>query len=112
MSNGPTEQRPSEQRPTEQAWEQPTFTEREPQPVVWGPVIVPGENRLVLAPPTAQEQQLVTLRRLILPIALLVAAITGHWFPVLLLALVANGVLRRQLAMSRRARVQVVPTLR
>ncbi|MCA0297179.1 MAG: hypothetical protein LCH96_18075 [Actinobacteria bacterium] len=132
MSNGPTDtspyaqspfgQNPPAQRPTElyapgqdaagQAWEQPTFTEREEQPVVWGQVVVPGENGLVVAPPTAQEQQLMLLRRLIFPIALVLAVVTGHWFTVVVLALVVTGSLRRQLAMSRRHRLQLAPTLR
>lgn len=127
MSYGPTEQRPSEQwpteqrptdqwptgqRPTEQAWEQPSFTGRDPQPVVWGEVIVPGESRLVLAPLTPHERQLVTLRRLIFPVALLVAVLTGSWFTVLVLALVVNFILRRQLALSRHQRVRITLTLR
>jgi hypothetical protein len=115
-AQSPFEQRPSEQppaqRPADAMWEQPTFTQREPEPAVWGQVLVPVESRLVVAPPTAQEQQLWTLRRLIFPIALVIAVITGHWVPVLVLALVISGILRRQLAMSRRQRLQVAPTLR
>ncbi len=108
----PTEHFAAEQRLAETVWEQPTFTERRAEPVVWGQVVVPAESRLVVAPPTAQEQQLWTFRRLVFPIALVIAVITGHWVPVLVLSLVVSGILRRQLAMSRRQRLQIAPTLR
>ncbi len=111
-AQSPSAQGPAGQRPADQQWEQPTFTERRPEPVVVGQVLVPGESRLVVAPPSAQEQQLWTLRRLIFPIALVVAVVTGHWIPVIVLAIVVSGIVRRQLAISRRQRLQVAPTLR
>ena len=106
------EQQPAAQRPTEPAWEQPTFTERDPQAPVWGQVIVPVESRLVVAPPSSQEETLRTIRRLVFPVALVIAIVTGHWFPVLVLAIIVSNVLRRQLWQARQRRLQLTTTLR
>jgi hypothetical protein len=103
---------PTEQRPVQNQWEQPSFSEPEQQAPVWGEVIVPGEARLVVAPPTPQEELLRTVRRFLFPIALVLAIVTGDFLPILVLALIANAVLKRQLWRARQQRLRLAPTLR
>lgn len=92
--------------PTEQHWEQPSFDTRPAGEPVSGPVLVPAAT-LVVAPPTPQEETLRTMRRLVWPLALVVAVVTGSWVSALVLAIVASAVLKRQLFLAWQQRVQL-----
>lgn len=85
--------------PSEQYWEQPTFTEPAPPPVtgqVLSGAMVPGATRVEVAPPSHEEATLRTIRRLIWPVALVLAIAGGHWVPLLVLAIVVSAILRRR----------------
>ncbi len=102
-------------RPSEQYWEQPTFSDPAAPPPVTGEVMsgpmVPGATRVLVAPPSHEEATLRTIRRLVWPVALVVAIISGHWVPVLVLAIVVSAILRRRVwaLASRRLVMRTTP---
>jgi Na+/H+-dicarboxylate symporter len=100
------------ERPSDTRWEQPAYSEAAPQAPVWGEVIVPGQTTVVVAPPSPQEQSLRTLRRLVFPVALVLAVVTGEWLPVLVLAIIVGAVLKRQLRLEEYRRFALATTLR
>ncbi|MFT4109178.1 hypothetical protein [Propionicimonas sp.] len=103
-------------RTEEQRWEQPTFDPAEPPvtgAVLTGAQAAPGAGaRVLAAPPTQEEQTLSTIRRLLWPVALVIAILTGSWVGPLVLAIVVGGILRRRLWQLRMMRLQAVPDLR
>lgn len=101
--------------PSEQYWEQPTFTgPTEPSvsgEVLTGPLAV-ARTRVMVAPPSQEEASLRLIRRLIWPIALVLAIVGGHWVPVLVVAFVVSAILRRRVweLASRRFVMRPVPS--
>ncbi|MGC3995430.1 MAG: hypothetical protein QM779_15155 [Propionicimonas sp.] len=103
-------------RTEEQRWEQPTFDPAEPPVtgvVLTGVQGVPGAGaRVLVAPPTQEEQTIATIRRLLWPVALVLAIVTGNWLGPLVLAIVVGGILRRRLWQLRVQRLRTAPDLR
>jgi hypothetical protein len=95
-----------------QHWEQPSFESEPARPYVTGPVFLPAVTHVNLPAPTQEEQTLRSIRRFVFPVALLVAILTGHWLPVLVLAIIVSSLLKRQLAMARYRRLQLGVNLR
>ncbi len=95
-----------------QHWEQPSFDEQPARPYLTGPVLLPVVTHVNLPAPTQEEQTLRSIRRLVFPVALLVAILTGHWLPVLVLAIIVSSILKRQLMMARYRRLQLGTDLR
>ncbi len=114
-TTGPTEHYDATEQyvPSEHHWEQPRFAPTEP--AVSGTVLPAmartGQVRTA-APPSAEEDRLRTIVRLVWPIALVLAIATGHWVPLLVGALIVGGVLRRRLLQLRYQRMVVTNTLR
>lgn len=103
--------------PSEQYWEQPTFTEPAAPPpvsgeVLSGPMAVPGATRVVVAPPSQEEATLRLIRRLVWPVALVLAIAGGHWVPLLVLAILVSAILRRRVwaLASQRFAVRPAPS--
>ena len=101
--------------PSEQYWEQPTFTQASTPPVtgeVLSGAMVPGARRVVVAPPSSEEATLRLIRRLVWPIALVLAIAGGHWVPLLVMAIVVSAILRRRVweLASRRLAMHSAPT--
>ena len=101
--------------PSEQSWEQPTFAEPTAPPVsgeVLSGGMVPGMTRVVVAPPSQEEATLRTIRRLVWPVALVLAIVGGHLVPVLVLAIVVSAILRRRVweLASRRLAMHSAPS--
>jgi hypothetical protein len=90
-------------------WEQPSFTAPTYEQPVSGPVLGasgPGPVGLVVtvAPRSAEVEQLRAARRLIWPIALVLAIVTGHVGPIIVLAIAVGVILRaRQHELVRRS---------
>ncbi len=95
-----------------QHWEQPSFDSEPARPYVTGPVFLPVVTHVNVPAPTQEEQTLRSIRRLVFPIALFVAIVTGHWLPVLVLAIIVSSILKRQLVMARIRRLQLGADLR
>lgn len=95
-----------------QHWEQPSFDSEPPRPYVTGPVFLPVVTHLNVPAPTQEELTLRSIRRFVFPIALFVAVVTGHWLPVLVLAIIVSSILKRQLVMARHRRLQLGADLR
>ncbi len=112
---GATEYAPSEQYgPSQHYWEQPSFspTDSTVSGTVLPAMAGAGQSRATVVPPSAEEDRLRTVVRLIWPIALVLAIATGHWVPLLVGAIIVGGVLRRRLLRLRYQRMVLAPVLR
>jgi hypothetical protein len=106
VTNPPTEQ------PEEQRWQQPQFSPgAEPQPVVTGRVLVPGER---VPPPSSVETMISLVAGLVWPV-MMILGIFGplSFWTALVIAFISSSVLgavRGQLRARRRAAIQRPPS--
>ncbi|MFZ0529612.1 MAG: hypothetical protein WAL91_03625 [Propionicimonas sp.] len=99
-------------QPTEPHWEQPSFSPHDTGPVISGVVLAPGERPLTVVPLSREEHLLRTMRRLVWPVALVLAILTGDWVPLLVLAILAGALVKARLRHLRaeRIRTQGIPS--
>ncbi|MGV8910667.1 MAG: hypothetical protein ACOH1Y_16950 [Propionicimonas sp.] len=95
-----------------QHWEQPAFDAGASRPFVTGPILLPVVTQIDLPAPTQEEQNLRTVRALLWPVAILIAIITGSWWPVLIVPIVLGAFLRRRVQELRRQRYAAAQLLR
>jgi hypothetical protein len=77
---------------TEQRWQQPNFA----GPPLSGEVLVNGESRPAVTRPGLEEQRWRLVRRLLVPIVLVGALITGQWWQFIVVGIIVSIVVRRR----------------
>lgn len=98
--------------PTEQQWEQPKFEYAEPRPYVSGPVLLPVVTRVDVPPPSVEEQRLNSIRALVWPLAIVLAIVTGSWWPLMVLAIIVGFIFKNRLRELRQQRYASAQLLR
>ena len=97
---------------SDQHWEQPAFDPGAARPYLTGPILLPAVTQLELPAPSQEEQNLRTVRGLLWPIALVIAIVTGSWWPVLIVSIVLGAFLKRRLRALRYQRYAAAQLLR
>jgi len=105
---------------SDQHWEQPAFDPGAPRPFVTGasrpfvtgPILLPVISQVNVPAPTQEEQNLRTFRALLWPFALVIAIVTGSWWPLLIVAIVLGAFLKRRLRALRHERYAAAQLLR
>lgn len=95
-----------------QHWEQPAFDAGAARPYLTGPVLLPVVTQVDLPAPTQEERNLRTVRGLLWPVAILIAIVTGSWWPMVLVAIVLGAFLKRRVHELRYQRYAAAQLLR
>ena len=97
---------------SDQHWEQPAFDAGAPRPFVTGPILLPAVTQVDVPAPTREEQNLRTVRALLWPVALVIAIVSGSWWPFLIVPIVLGVFLKRRLQALRYQRYAAAQLLR
>ena len=97
---------------SEPHWEQPAFDAGAARPYVTGPILLPVVTQVDLPAPTQEEQHLRALRALLWPVAIVICILTGSWWPMFLIPIIAGSFLRRRLRELRYQRYAAAQLMR